>query len=304
MLAALSVSDNTKITYTDTGPPPHPQGYVTVLGIPGMFHTAYIFSRISNDLHAKGIRFVGINRRCFAESTSYSEEDLKTIAQGTIEEKTASGAALFEEIALFVVTFIQQNNIPSISTNGRNGGVAIFGWSFGGVFPLGIVAYSKKFHAETQSYLRSHLRALILCDPSTHTIGKLSATAFTSTMMDPAMNLEQRNRAVVEYLSLYFDHGDAPSIRDHTSLAISPCDGSPSSLSNMNRGQKERILTVTGTAAEAEGPLISALHAQLHDNYMNACFDADTRSGLPRMTAHVISAGGPWKGIHSLSRTQ
>lgn len=68
-----------------------------------------------------------MNRRGYAGSTTYTIEELKA--------HQANPQACLEEIATeigsFLARFVEQENIPRASEDGKRGGLSVMGWSMG-----------------------------------------------------------------------------------------------------------------------------------------------------------------------------
>ncbi|PBK96047.1 hypothetical protein ARMGADRAFT_1028269 [Armillaria gallica] len=81
------------------------------------------------------------------------------------EESVKSQEALVEarghEIALFIDTFIQKNNLPSISSGG---GVALLGWSLGATFAPIVISSVDTLAEDIRRRLSEYILSLILYD--------------------------------------------------------------------------------------------------------------------------------------------
>ncbi len=81
------------------------------------------------------LRLVILNRRDYAGSTKYTDEELAELREG----KTEFLQRLGSESAYFLAWFIKTNDIPKIGADGKSGGLATIGWS------LGTATYGRRF---------------------------------------------------------------------------------------------------------------------------------------------------------------
>ena len=166
-MALLSV-DNKDIYYLDSGPIQN-ETYVTLFLLHG--HTFYspIFNRLIPLAPKYNIRIVAITRRDYSGSAPYTSAELEVIMHGDTAAKTGFLQARALEIASFLEKFTQENNLPQSSPDGKQGGIALLGWSLGNVLALSVVGLAQHFPRGLQDNLDPYLRRLVLygiCGPS------------------------------------------------------------------------------------------------------------------------------------------
>ncbi len=110
---------------------------------------------------SKGVRFIALNRRHFPGTTPLSLEELVITQTGGTDdsEREALVEARGHEIALFINTFIQKFNLPSISSGG---GVALLGWSLGATFAPIVISSIDTLPLDVRRRLSDYMRSLIL----------------------------------------------------------------------------------------------------------------------------------------------
>ena len=86
---------------------------------------------------AHNIRLVILNRRDYAGSTKYSEENLKDLVAG--DKSFMERLAL--EVKHFLLWFIDTYRIPKITADRKSGGFAIMGWSMGNATAFSLLGY-------------------------------------------------------------------------------------------------------------------------------------------------------------------
>lgn len=107
-------------------------------------------------------RFVAVTRRDYPGSTPYSTAELAVLTNGTAVEKAKFMTARGVEIATFIDNFIRLYNLPGVSDDGRNGGIAVLGWSLGNAFSIATIASVPTLPADIKQRLAMYTRALIM----------------------------------------------------------------------------------------------------------------------------------------------
>ncbi len=110
---------------------------------------------------SKGVRFVALNRRHFPGTTPLSPEEFVITQTGGTSDSQREGLveARGHEIALFIDTFVQKFNLPSISSGG---GVALLGWSLGATFAPMVISSVNSLPEDVRLRLSQYMRSLIL----------------------------------------------------------------------------------------------------------------------------------------------
>ena len=178
--SSLNVGNGITLAYLDSGAP-SAKTYTTIIAIHGMgfysrklalaalyhnrtvwltYHAA-VWAKVLDLAPASNTRFVAVTRRDYNGSTPYTSADLNTLQNGTVSDQTAFFQARGEEIATFIELFINQNNIPAPSADGKTGGVGLLGWSLGNTFSVATIANLQSYATSTQHTLAKYLRALI-----------------------------------------------------------------------------------------------------------------------------------------------
>lgn len=116
-----------------------------------------------------------MNRREYAGSTPYSEQELKVIAEGPDEARHDRLIADGADCALLLDGLIQSLSLPQ-----KRGGIAIVGWSLGNIFILSLLAAIKTLPEESQVRLNSSVKRAILWGKTL----LLSHSLYPSTCVD------------------------------------------------------------------------------------------------------------------------
>jgi hypothetical protein len=144
-------------------------------------HAIDIFHRLLPIAAATHVRLVTLNRRGYAGSTPFTEEEVAPLAPTiTSEDDTASATSRSHkvvsaqyttflqqrgaEMARFLAWFIDHENIPprSDDTNRASGGIALLGWSLGNATTLSMLAFANSLDPGLMQKLEPYLRKVII----------------------------------------------------------------------------------------------------------------------------------------------
>ncbi|TFK25436.1 hypothetical protein FA15DRAFT_703697 [Coprinopsis marcescibilis] len=161
----------TQLAYADSGVPSS-TSYTTVFIIHGtIFHT------IVDLATGASLRIVVVNGRDYPGSTPLSV-DPNQITGASKDEKAGYLRDRGMEILRFVDLFIQANDVPEVSEDGKSGGVAVLGWALGAGVTLASLSHASELDKDVSERLSRYIRAHILLDPPTHVIGQPTPPEF------------------------------------------------------------------------------------------------------------------------------
>ncbi|KAI0064160.1 hypothetical protein BV25DRAFT_350359 [Artomyces pyxidatus] len=271
----------TQLAFIDSGVPSQESAvpYTTIFAFHGLGYASPTFKRIHEHASRFNLRFVSVNRRGYVGSTPLTASELAIPTSGSGAEKTAFFNARGIEAAIFVDKFVQQNNIPPISSNGRAGGIGLLGWSAGNGVTLSIVANLDVLPSETQARFTSHLRGVIMHHPPTVVLGLPSPKELWLPMSDPQIPAHLQSAMFTVWVSSYFKHGDL-STRNRQALSwVVPSVTRAPSIYNMSQDE----IAETVDESVPEGLLFTHGALQEHAIYRKACFDHAVRALVPSM---------------------
>ncbi|KAL0062747.1 hypothetical protein AAF712_010369 [Marasmius tenuissimus] len=157
------------IFFTDSGAPPNSTDYTTLLVLHGsafngrQYH--FLFSMASKGftttLTHLNLRTILWNRRDYPGSTRYTDAELEDLTEGRKVFMDKIG----QQIADFIVQFIEKENIPQASPDFKAGGVAVMGWSMGTASVMTLFSDPTIISPEVYGVLEKYVRDLILDDP-------------------------------------------------------------------------------------------------------------------------------------------
>ena len=105
---------------------------------------------------------VCLNRRDYDGTTLYSPAELKVLSQGDESDHALFLETRGVEIASFLDGLIDALSLPGPTDDGKEGGLALMGWSMGNIFTLSTVASVSLLQPQVQTRLQSYLRKLIM----------------------------------------------------------------------------------------------------------------------------------------------
>ena len=108
------------------------------------------------------MRFVAINRREYPGSTSYNEKEVNVILNGSKEQRDVWSRDRGHELGTFIHRFVEKENIPPISVDGKTGGIVLLGWSAGSGIANATIAYADTLPSDVRSCLSLYIRSLII----------------------------------------------------------------------------------------------------------------------------------------------
>ncbi|KAK0502173.1 hypothetical protein EDD18DRAFT_1065220 [Armillaria luteobubalina] len=235
-------ANSTVLFFTDSGPVAGSTDYTTVVIFHGSTFTGHTFHKLLPMAAENNLRLVIPNRRGYAGSTKYTDEELAEITAG----KTEFLQRLGSESAYFLAWFIKTNNIPKIGADGKSGGLATIGWSFGITTPLAILSHPEAIPKETYDSLEPYFRQMIFYDPPNIAFGYDQPPEGYNPWIDPELKtVEEIFDNFGYWVSGYYDHPDLAS-RSLSGLDFSKRGARPS-IKNMTPDDMK--LTFDGEAA-------------------------------------------------------
>ena len=105
---------------------------------------------------------VCVNRRDYPGTTLYTPAELKALSEMDEEGHAAILEARGIELAAFLDALIDTLSLPGLTPDGKEGGLALMGWSMGNMFTLSTIASVSSLEPQIQTRLQSYLRKLIM----------------------------------------------------------------------------------------------------------------------------------------------
>lgn len=99
-----------------------------------------------------------MNRRDYAGSTKYTDDNLKELNEGNVSFMECLGA----EVAHLLIWFAETHSIPKISADRKSGGFSVMGWSMGNATTMAVLGCPEFVGQAAYARLEPYLRQLIL----------------------------------------------------------------------------------------------------------------------------------------------
>ncbi|KAF8580183.1 hypothetical protein K439DRAFT_1357692 [Ramaria rubella] len=221
-MSTLTVNDqNISFAYLDSGPLQN-DTYVTLFLLHG--HTFYspIFQHLFPFASKYNVRIVAITRRDYSGSTLFTSAELDVLTSrqepGDIGVKTNFLKERSKEIASFLDIFIQKNKLPKSDPTGKQGGVALLGWSLGNVQALAVVGLAQHLPKDLVDHLEPYFRTLVLYECPYHSLGFPPPQKSYHPLRDASIPIEEQTARFNSWVSGYFQH-DGLAYRNASTLS-------------------------------------------------------------------------------------
>ncbi|THU83711.1 hypothetical protein K435DRAFT_423701, partial [Dendrothele bispora CBS 962.96] len=156
--SAIVDDRGTELFFVDSGAVPDSDNYTTVILVHGSGVTGKTLHHLLPYAPPSNIRLVIPNRRDYPGSTPYTDEELGVLKAG--EESAMEKVA--REIAGFCKWFIENQSLPRISSDRKNGGIVLMGWSMGNATTISLIGWPNAIAKETLDLLKGYVRRLIV----------------------------------------------------------------------------------------------------------------------------------------------
>ena len=103
-----------------------------------------------------------LNRRDYPGSSLYTDEDLANLKSTDKHAQDAFAKARAEEFATFIKSFIEQENIPKMSDDGKDGGIVFLSWSSGVAYSIPLLSSADSLSEETRNAVEPYLRSYVV----------------------------------------------------------------------------------------------------------------------------------------------
>ncbi|KAF9255036.1 hypothetical protein L218DRAFT_884934 [Marasmius fiardii PR-910] len=204
------LSSNIEIFFTDSGPPPQSNDYMTLLVLHGACFNGFGLETLHGVAHSLNLRTVIWNRRDYPGSTPYTGPELQDLQQGRKVFMDRIG----RQVGEFLAQFIENESIPKATSDNTRGGIAIMGWSLGCSSAMALFSDPRLVPPETYLKLDPYVKHLVLYEPAPYCFGYPlpSGPEFYLPFTDPDLKTPDAiYEAFSHWVSSFFDHPDVKS---------------------------------------------------------------------------------------------
>ncbi|KAL5498105.1 hypothetical protein ACEPAH_2235 [Sanghuangporus vaninii] len=216
-LETATIDDaGTQLAFIDSGAPPA-ETYTTLIIVHGHTYHAQNFSRLLPIAKQHNLRVIALNRRDYVGSTPYSKSELAIINSNDDRAFPAFLQARGLEIARFLVWVIKEKNIPRANADGKEGGLAVLGWSLGNLITMAFMRYLKTYPSEIVETIRPYLRTFYIYECGAGTLGYPSPEGGYHPLNDTTIPPRMRGIVFGNWVSSYYRHPyySSPSSSDN-----------------------------------------------------------------------------------------
>jgi len=203
-----------------------------------------VFERLLPLAHAHNLRIVSLNRRGYSPSSGFRDDELTTVGFGKkIDEAEPFFRAQGLEIATFLVNFATEQGIPLADPKGPQGGIALIGWSLGGIHVLALLAHIDEFPEETKSTLHKYLHTILSHDANSVALGIPSSVKHNIDLwFEP--DDQKRLDAFFEWATAHYVHKSVTSENIDDLEFNNPSSDIPRSMHDISYEERAKYLDV------------------------------------------------------------
>lgn len=120
-----------------------------------------VFKRLLPLAPQYNIRLVLVNRRDYPNSSPYTDKDLEKLksTDDWSQNEFAKGRA--EEYATFIKQFVEQERIPEMTADGKDGGIVLLSWSSGVAYTIPLLSFADCLSEDVRGAIEPYLRSYV-----------------------------------------------------------------------------------------------------------------------------------------------
>lgn len=125
------------------------------------FCATAVFNRLLPLAPQYNIRLILVNRRDYPNSSPYTDKDLEKLksADDRLQNEFAKGRA--EEYATFIKKFVEQERIPEMTADGKDGGIVLLSWSSGVAYTIPLLSFANCLSEDVRDAIEPYLRSYV-----------------------------------------------------------------------------------------------------------------------------------------------
>ncbi|PAV19509.1 alpha beta-hydrolase [Pyrrhoderma noxium] len=236
-----------KLSYYDSGALETP--YTTLVCLHGLGYHASTFSRLLPPSKEKNYRIIALNRRGYAGSTPFSDEELAPLKE---KDETLHEEYLYKrglEIAQFLSFLVKTERLYPKKTGQDIGGIILTGWSLGNSTAFAFLAYLDKYPKEVIQTIEPYLKSFFSYGTPLAVFGFPRPEEAYNPFRDQNLPASEQHTIFKKYVTTYYSHplydssGKEISERSLLSLEQSPSDTAKlSSIANLSEEELSSYL--------------------------------------------------------------
>jgi len=155
---AIVDDSGAELFFVDSGAVPNSRNYTTVILVHGSGVNGRTLYHLVPYAAASNIRLIIPNRRDYAGSTPYTDQELEALKNG----QDSAMENIAKEMARLCRWFIEMQSLPKISSDRKNGGIVLMGWSLGNATTISLFGWPDAIGKEALGLLEGYIRKLVV----------------------------------------------------------------------------------------------------------------------------------------------
>lgn len=125
------------------------------------FRATAVFNRLLPLAPQYNIRLVLVNRRDYPNSSPYTDKDLEKLnsTDDWTQNQFAKGRA--QEYATFIKQFVEQEGVPEMTADGKDGGIVLLSWSSGVAYTITLLSFADSLPEDLRNAIEPYLRSYV-----------------------------------------------------------------------------------------------------------------------------------------------
>ncbi|KAH8111408.1 hypothetical protein DFH11DRAFT_1513177 [Phellopilus nigrolimitatus] len=281
--------------YEDTGAPAGAsEPYTTFIVVHGTAFHSGVFRRLLPLAPRYRIRLVLVNRRDYPKSSPYTEDDITKIRGNDAVAHDEFARERGNEFAVFIRHFVEQENVPKVSSDRKSGGVVLMAWSSGNGYTLPMLSYADSIPADTREAIAPFLRSFMIFDAPRWILGLPTLEHGFDVLRDDSLTLEERARRFSEWVGAYYTHASLSS-RDMNDLQLVADAGARTGTTLTMSADDERAVTCYDAVQRSEVAARTAAPEIYAERVRRALFDDTLAQYWPKCSVDVVwCEHSPW----------
>ncbi|TFK73219.1 alpha/beta-hydrolase [Pluteus cervinus] len=299
MPTATIDEQGSQIYFIDTGPVNGSNNYTTLFMYHGTAFNGATFKKLIPLAPKSNVRLVLVNRRNYLGSTPCSPGDIENIIAGR--------KAVLEQMALDVAGllnwFVNHNDIPRISEDGKFGGICILGWSMGIATVLSFFGQPGVVGDSTYTRLAPYIRKLVIYDSPAHALGfDFPPGAYYPFEDGPP----EDPKAFAYWADTHYTHPGDVDANDISALDIQSKRGVRSHTDTLSEADWESIVQPESAKNDIGIALFGDMMKLLREQTHRVLFDEqNAKSVIPGLhVVHYVCLATLWSSLYALMQVR
>ncbi|TFK73220.1 alpha/beta-hydrolase [Pluteus cervinus] len=300
MPTATTDKEGSYFYFVDTGAVPGSNNYTTLVMYHGACFNSETFKKLLPLAPASNIRLVTVNRRNYPGSSPFTPADITNLATKAGLDQMAT------DVAGFLTWFVDHNDIPRASADGKSGGLAVLGWSMGSCSLVAFLGQPDVVGAQTYTKLEPYLRKAIIYDSPSLGLGFESPPHLRlMPFIDPTKGNTPEAVDVQGFADWVGSHYSHPGDIDTNDISAldTVSKGTRPHTSVLSDAERKTIIQFDKLGFEmALTPVLHLIREQTDKALLDETY---AKSVLPKLTVvHFVCLSTGWMPLYGLQQVR